>query len=274
MEKYLDLEGLTSYDKKIKAWFKSSVVDITDDEIQALFPVVQPNNEIWYTSSDGNVVNLVDAGGFIVNVVSNTYENGKGVITFDGEVTRIGDAAFPDCSSLTTITIPNSVTHIGTIAFSNSGLTSIAIPNSVTSVDNEAFYKCSGLTSINIPDSVTVLGYNIFVGCSSLPTENNLRYADTYLVEAVDKTLSIYSIKEGTKWIGEAVFDKCSALTSITIPNSVMSIGQMAFASCSSLTSITYTGTQDQWNTITKGGGWNSLVPATHVQCTDGQVTL
>jgi hypothetical protein len=69
--------------------------------------------------------------------------------------------------------------------------------------------------------------------------ENNLRYADSYLVEAVDKTLSTYSIKEGTKWIGHDAFRDCTSLTSITIPNSVTSIGEGAFSGCSSLSSIT-----------------------------------
>ena len=137
-------------------------------------------------------------------------------------------------------TIPNSVTSIGESAFGGcDALTSVTIPNSVTSIGELAFSFCTSLTSITIPESVTSIGNNAFAYCSSLPVENNLRYADTYLVEAVDNTLSIYSIKDGTKWIGSIAFLNCRSLTSITIPNSVTSIGDGAFWGCESLTSVT-----------------------------------
>ena len=161
-------------------------------------------------------------------------------ITIPNSVTSIGERAFSECSSLTSIAIPNSVTSIGDEAFSSCrSLTSVTIGNSVTSIGEAAFYNCRSLTSITIPNSVTSIGERAFSECSSLPVENNLRYADTYLVEAVDATLSTYSIKEGTKWIGSSAFSRCYSLTSITIPNSVTSIGNFAFQRCSALTSIT-----------------------------------
>ena len=161
-------------------------------------------------------------------------------VTIPNSVTSIGRQAFYYCTGLTPITIPNSVTSIGDEAFYYcTGLTSITIPNSVTSIGEHAFYNCSGLTSVTIPNSVTSIGEYAFYNCSGLPVENNLRYADTYLVGAVDKTLSTYSIKKGTKWIGTSAFSSCSGLTSITIPNSVTSIGENAFYDCSGLTSVT-----------------------------------
>lgn len=70
------------------------------------------------------------------------------------------------------------------------------------------------------------------------------------------------------------VFAGCSNLTSITIPSSVTTIDDRAFSSCSTLNSITFEGTIQQWNAISKGRSWNYNVPATYVQCSDGQVTL
>ena len=124
-------------------------------------------------------------------------------------------------------------------AFQESNIVSITIPDSVTSIGEYTFYGCKGLTSITIPNSVTSISEIAFDGCVSLPVENNLRYADTYLIGTVDRSLSTYTIKEGTKWIGANAFSQCSHLTSITIPNSVTSIGGSAFDYCSSLTSIT-----------------------------------
>ena len=154
--------------------------------------------------------------------------------------TSIGYDAFGDCSSIKSITLPNSVTSIEDWAFAYcSAIKSITIPNSVTSIGRNAFRYCTSLTSVNIPSSVTSIGENVFHGCTSLPVEDNLRYADTFLVEAVNTQLSTYTIKEGTKWIGYLAFYYCSSLTSITIPNSVTNIDGHAFEGCSSLTSIT-----------------------------------
>ena len=134
-QKYLDLAGLTVYDGKLKEWFKSGVVDITEDFIRALFVTIAEgpaDNEIWYTTVDGNIINNPYTGAFEANIIDNTYENGKGVITFDGEVTSIGEGAFCECYNLTSITIPNSVTNIG----------------------NYAFGECDSLTSINFEGTV------------------------------------------------------------------------------------------------------------------------
>ena len=87
-------------------------------------------------------------------------------VTIPNSVTSIGNMAFYYCSGLTSVTIPNSVTSIGNQAFRYcSGLTSVTIPNSVTSIGNQAFFICKGLTSVTIPNSVISIGKEAFCGC-------------------------------------------------------------------------------------------------------------
>jgi hypothetical protein len=112
-----------------------------------------------------------------------------------------------------------------------------ATDNGITHIGNYAFSDCINLTDITIPSTVTSIGARAFSFCSALPVIDNLRYADTYLVGAVD-TLSSYVIKEGTKWIGTDAFWNYTGLISVTIPNSVTSIGAYAFCGCSDLISI------------------------------------
>ena len=166
--------------------------------------------------------------------------------------TSIGDMAFVDCSSLTSVTIGNSVTSIGRWAFSGcSGLTSVTIPNSVTSIGDYAFVNCSGLTSMTIGNSVTSIGNSAFGGCSGLTSikveDDNTVYDSrnncNALIETATNILLLGCkntvIPNSVTSIGNYAFSGCSGLTSVTIPNSVTSIGDYAFSRCSGLTSVT-----------------------------------
>lgn len=94
-------------------------------------------------------------------------------VTIPNSVTTIGRSAFECCSGLTSVTIPNSVTAIGDYAFDYcSGLTLVTIPNSVTAIGPSAFSGCSGLTSVTIPNSVTSIGGSAFYGCNELVEVN------------------------------------------------------------------------------------------------------
>lgn len=166
-------------------------------------PVEGPaDNEIWYTTVDGVKMEMGfdysrSENYFGTELLSNSYENNKGVLTFKEPVTVVKKHDVADSWPFT---------------------------------DPET--ESSTLKTIVLPNSVTSIGSNTFYGCGSL--------------------------------------------TSVTIPNSLTSIGNYVFSGCTSLTSIIFEGTMEEWNSITQGSdwNWNTFVPATHVQCSDGQVTL
>lgn len=133
-------------------------------------------------------------------------------------VTEIRRAAFANCDSLVSITIPNSVTAIGDEVFYYcDSLPSITIPNSVKKIGLGAFMHCHSLTSIIIPNGVKKIEMQTFFSCTSL---------------------SSITIPDSVKKIEKGAFYNCYSLTSITIPNSVTEIGEAAFYGCKSLTSI------------------------------------
>ena len=165
-------------------------------------------------------------------------------ITIPDSVTSIGGYAFSDCSSLTNITIPDSVTSIGEGAFYGcSGLTSITIPEGVTSIGYVTFEGCENLSTLTIPDSIEYVGYEAFTACSNLQYNiyDNAIYLgnsnNPYVVlrRVVDKSITSCIIHPDTKIICDTAFYGCENLTSIAIPAEVKMIGVGAFDNCTSL---------------------------------------
>ena len=163
-------------------------------------------------------------------------------ITIPDSVTSIGEWAFEGCTSLTSITIPDSVTSIGSCAFSYCiSLKSITIPESVTSIGDSVFRYCTSLKSITIPYGVTSIGEWAFYNCTSLESitipesVKSIEYFTFYGCTSLESITILYGVTS----IGGYAFSGCTSLKSITIPESVKSIGECTFYDCTSLESIT-----------------------------------
>ncbi len=208
-------------------------------------------NTAYYNDSSNWKNGVLYIGNYLINAKTDI----NGSYTIKSGTKCIADAAFNGRTSLTSVTIPDSVTNIGNKAFDYcTSLTSITIPDSVTSIGNYAFYDCDSLTSVTIPDSVTSIGYRAFSGCSSLTAINCSSGNTNYLSQdgvlfnnnktelicyPAGKSESSYTIPDSVTSIGDSAFQGCSSLKSVTIPDSVTSIGSSAFLGCSGLTSVT-----------------------------------
>lgn len=166
LHKFNDSSAYDSAKSGDNFWYPCvSLIDDTKSVIYdriAPTPVGPPNNEIWYTTTDGEPIDLNSGSGSgsgsgdVWPEHTNTYEGGKGVIKFTEDLTEIPDNGFYYKNTLASIEIPDSVTNIGNNAFQScSGLTSVTIPNSVTSIGESAFYDCSGLTYISYTGTVS-----------------------------------------------------------------------------------------------------------------------
>ena len=212
----------------------------------------QPDNQIWYTSSDGQVVIPCSSGDpgdqpdpqdvFGVNIISNEYVDGKGIIVFDGDVTRIGDTAFGYCENLTSISLPSSVKRIESCAFVFcTGLTDIYLPDDITVIDNDAFNYCISLTNVILPKNLATIGDYAFNEClalDSITIPEKVTSIGRSAFFSCENLISII-IPANVKSIGEHAFNRCKGLTELIISEGVTSIGYGAFLYCNSLTNIT-----------------------------------
>jgi hypothetical protein len=157
-------------------------------------------------------------------VTINQYTGPGGTVTIPAvlsglPVTSIGSQSFFYSTSLTNITIPDSVTSIGAGAFSDcTSLASVTMGTNVTTIGDTAFFNCTSLASLTIPNSVTGIGYEAFYGCAGL---------------------SSLIIPPKVTSVGSQGFSWCTGLSSVAIPNSLTNIGNDAFDSCTSLRVIT-----------------------------------
>ena len=222
-----------------------------------------PNNEIWYTSTDGNIV----TPNIPIECISNTYENGFGRIVCANEIGYIKSYAFRGCTTLKSIVLPDSVhpvpQYIGffrdcsslekavlpsswgscihNYMFSGCGkLKEVIIPESVSRIGSYAFENCSSLETVQVPSGLTDVGTKAFYGCSSVKSVL-LPDSVTFIGESCFQNCSSmeeFHMPEGINAIQARCFAGCSSLKNIIIPEGVASLDDFAFYNCSSITTV------------------------------------
>ena len=232
-------------------------------------------------------------------------------VTFEGNnVKSILSSAFYSCDALVKIDLPDSIKNISSNAFAYcDALTNFTFGRNpqLETVGGNAFYQSGALvfneydnakyigdtnnpylilhsgknesiTSVVIHKGCRVIYGNAFKNYSSLASAtveegNALQSLGTSAFQGCTP-LKAFDIPSTVTFIGTSAFRDCKSLTSIVIPQNVEQLGGNSFRNCDKLSNFTYLGTKAQWNSITKGGYWNTNLAATVVHCSDGDVTL
>ena len=188
-------------------------------------------------------------------------------VIFDGEFTRIGNETFFNCTLLSGIDLPESVTEIGDYAFAQcSSLEYVNHSGKLSYLGSNAFHLASSLRSFEFPETLKSLGAYAFSNCAMLESadlkwvENIGRNAfeNCGLIEKLDLRRVAYTIPAATfawcesltevkladtvTYIGEAAFIKCGALTSVRLPRELVTLGASAFYGCERLSDIEWGG--------------------------------
>ena len=203
------------------------------DQWQALYGSGSPNGATVHYN-----YGLLDSGNCGANgdnLSWEFYDSGALIITGSGAMADYSSGGAPwnsYRSQITSVTLPEGITKIGSRAFYYcSSLPSVTIPSNVTSIGNSAFSGCSSLTAVYICDIAAWCGIN-FQGEEANPlcSAHNLYLNDTLIETLV--------VPDGVTSIGAYAFYECRALTSVTIPASVEVIGYQAFNWCTSLETV------------------------------------
>ena len=229
--------------------------------------------QLFYTSSDGKIITPSVAKAFNAAIINNVYENGQGIITFDGPVHTIKTGAFLNCSTLTSITIPFSIEHIEDRAFANCSALGVVDVKCITppTLGEEAFTSaptcyipCGAKHFYDASTWAEQVSEFIVEDCGGKQIFYTTVDGDIITPSTADLganlVSNVYEFGQGIMTFDAPVthmagFSNCNTLTSITVPESVVTVGGSCFENCSSLTFIVWNAKhveQVKWG----GGSW------------------
>ena len=198
---------------------------------ECVVTVKQPDNIIYYTSSDNRVVSPNNETVFGANIISNEYSDGIGRIIFDGPVTSVGKVAFMGCSRITSIIIPDTVSSIGSNAFSDcENLKTINTPKNLSTIGSSAFNYCRRLQSFILPNGISKIENNTFYMCEDLVIKEIPSTVVTIGSQSFfwNHSLEKLTIPNGVTSIGDGAF-RAAGIKELVLSNSIIKIGMWAF---------------------------------------------
>lgn len=153
-------------------------------------------------------------------------------------VTSICANAFNGCEGITSVTLPSTLTAIGSSAFAKTNIESVDIPASVTEIGGSAFQRCENLTNVTIPEGVSKIGGSAFAhtGLTSLTLPSTITSMSQSFYGCAD--LATLTLTPGITSLGGS-FNSCPSLTTVDIPGSIKEIGSSDFSNCTGLTTVT-----------------------------------
>lgn len=212
-------------------------------------PTAIPDNEIWYVMTDGTVYDVYQTTEqyghqpFDAKVISNTYENGYGIIKFDAPVTKINDHTFGNgwAANMTELYLPDCIEYIGTGAIRLTGLTTLHIPKNLKCVDsyglnNPNLQSFSGEYVSEDGKCVIIDGFLCGFapkGITEYSIPEGVKIIDSYAFSWYE--IEEVSFPEGLEYIGGDAFCECKNLKSVTLPSSLQELHSYAFRGCTSI---------------------------------------
>jgi len=185
-----------------------------------------------YSISDTGAMITGYTGEDTVIVIPETVGDGT-------SVTEIGERAFYECTALTGVTFPDTLTGIGWDAFYGcTSLTSVTIPESVTFIKSYAFSDCTSLSEIVLSEGLTELGCRVFAktAIETIAIPSTLEITDAPFADC--EQLTSFTLADGMTIIPEGLFADCIGLTDVTIPDGITAIDHDAFYKCTALTNV------------------------------------
>lgn len=256
---------------------RSATVELCDTNGKVLESILLTQNAlsiITYTTTDGNILDVINHWTFDVDIVSNTYENGIGTMLTDGKLTSIHAAAFYNNTALVSINLPNSITTIGQVAFYGcTALTSITIPENVTTMGKDVFKLCNSLSDVTLNNTMTEIPLGMFYGCSSL-THIDIPQCITKIGNEAFyncTSLAIEAIPESITEIGQNAFYNCSTITKLHISSNLKKVGWGAFHMCNNINEV-HIDDLSEWCNIDFEGPYANPLYYGHFLYVDGNI--